>query len=103
MYLQDVMDRFLRWNKKLNLNQYYSMQNANILFVKGNPWHHSTFIKPFVDGYLHNDIRKDEVVIQQMLVVHNSTDGFRCMYCIICWVSCCENSVDLWRKQRLHI
>lgn len=46
-----------------------SMDNANILFSSGTtgepkaiPWHHSTFIKPFVDGYLHNDIRKNEVV-----------------------------------------
>ena len=46
-----------------------SMDNANILFSSGTtgepkaiPWHHSTFIKPFVDGYLHNDVRKDEVV-----------------------------------------
>lgn len=46
-----------------------SMENANILFSSGTtgeqkaiPWHHSTFIKPLVDGYLHNDVRKGEVV-----------------------------------------
>ena len=46
-----------------------SMHIANILFSSGTtgepkaiPWHHSTFIKPFVDGYLHNDVQKDEVI-----------------------------------------
>ncbi len=40
-----------------------------ILFSSGTtgepkciPWHHSTFMKPLSDGYLHNDVRKGEVV-----------------------------------------
>eukprot|EP01084_Bolivina_argentea_P241908 405959_1 len=46
-----------------------SMHIANILFSSGTtgepkaiPWHHSTFVKPFVDGYLHNDVLEGEVV-----------------------------------------
>eukprot|EP01084_Bolivina_argentea_P001767 3262_1 len=45
------------------------MAIANILFSSGTtgdpkaiPWHHSTFIKPLSDGYLHQDIQKDEIV-----------------------------------------
>lgn len=46
-----------------------SMHFANILFSSGTtgkpkaiPWHHSTFIKPLSDGYLHIDVVPDEVV-----------------------------------------
>ena len=63
-------DDFMKDNKDTFKSESMdSMANANILFSSGTtgepkaiPWHHSTFTKPICDGYLHNDVRSNEVV-----------------------------------------